>query len=59
MSRDGDVSGVESQLRLTLPRDYTLIEPSRNFRYANREDLKNAYKDTQRNGKHMEPNRRF
>ena len=35
MSRNGDVSLGESQLRLTLPRDFTILEPSRNFRYAN------------------------
>ena len=38
MSRDGDVSEGESQLRLTMPRDYTVLEPSKNFRYANKED---------------------
>ncbi len=30
MSLDGDVSGGKLQLRLTLPRDSTIQEPSRN-----------------------------
>ena len=35
MSRNGDVSEGEMQLRLTLPRDSTILEPYRNLRNAN------------------------
>ena len=50
MSRDGDVSGGESQLRLTLPRDYTLLRTFQKLPLREQGRHKNEYRDTRRNG---------